>query len=62
MNQEYVLEQKRRFLKRTLNESLLKKYYVEINISEQFDQLKKVEVTLEKIRAVRGQEPQPVRL
>lgn len=60
MNQEYLLELKRRFLKKTLNESLLKKHYVEMNISEQFEQLKKLEVTLEKIRATRDQNLQLV--
>jgi len=51
MEDKTSLEGKHRWLKKALAESLQKKQLLEISISEQFEELKKLETSLEKIHA-----------
>jgi hypothetical protein len=44
------LEEKHRLLKEMLRENMEKKHYVEVNIREQLEELKKLEISLEKMR------------
>jgi hypothetical protein len=46
-----ALEERHRLMKEVLSENLKKKLFIEINIGEQFEELKKLEIALEKIRA-----------
>jgi predicted protein tyrosine phosphatase len=45
------LQEKYRLLKEALDESLKKKRLIEVNIGEQFEALKKLEISLEKKQA-----------
>jgi predicted protein tyrosine phosphatase len=45
------LQEKHRLLKEALDESLKKKRLIEVNIGEQFEALKKFEISLEKTKA-----------
>lgn len=46
-----LLEEKHRFLEQVLNENIQKKHSLEVAITEEFEELKKLEVSLEKMRA-----------
>jgi hypothetical protein len=48
MNTQLSLEEKHEFLKNRLNENLQKKHALELQISQQFEKLKKLEISLEK--------------
>jgi hypothetical protein len=48
MNAQLVLKGKHDSLKNELNENLQKKHALELQISQQFEELKKLEVSLEK--------------
>jgi len=50
-----ILEEKHRSLEQVLHENLQKKHSLEVAITEEFEELKKLEVTLERIRATRKQ-------
>ena len=51
MSEQLILEERHRLMKEVLSENLKKKLLFEINIGEQFEELKKLEIALEKIRA-----------
>jgi hypothetical protein len=51
MDECLSLEQRRSLLKKMISESLQKKLLVEMNIKEQFEELKRLEMSLEKMRA-----------
>lgn len=53
MSEQLTLEERHRLLKEVLLENLEKKRFIEMNISEQFEGLKKLEISLEKTRASR---------
>jgi hypothetical protein len=48
MNTQLALEEKHDTLKNGLNENLQKKHALELQISQQFEGLKKLEISLEK--------------
>jgi hypothetical protein len=48
MNVQLALEEKLSALKNGLNENLQRKHTLELQISQQFEELKKLEVSLEK--------------
>jgi hypothetical protein len=48
MNPELILREKRDSLKSGLEENLQKKHALELRISEQFEELKRLEIWLEK--------------
>ena len=48
MNAQLPLEEKHDLLKNGLAENLLKKHALELQITQQFEELKKLEVSLEK--------------
>jgi len=49
MSRQVLLEEKHRLLKKRLLENLEKKHFVEMKINQQFEKLKKLEISLEKI-------------
>ena len=51
MSERLTLEEKHRLLKEMLLENLEKKRFIEMNISEQFEGLRKLEISLEKMWA-----------
>jgi len=51
MSKLFLLEEKHRLLKKALHTNLKKKYSIEMNIRKQYEELKKLEIALEKIRA-----------
>lgn len=48
MNIQLILEEKHNLLKNGLNKNLQKKHALELQISQQFEELKKLEISLEK--------------
>jgi len=48
MNTQILLEEKRLLLKNELGENLQKKHALELKISKQFEELKRLEISLEK--------------
>lgn len=48
MNTQILLEEKHLLLKNKLGENLQKKHALELKISKQFEELKKLEISLEK--------------
>jgi hypothetical protein len=48
MNAQLALEKKHNLLKNGLSENLEKRYALELQISQQFGELKKLEISLEK--------------
>jgi hypothetical protein len=48
MNAQLSLKEKHGLLKNELNENLQKKHALELQISQQFEELKKLEISLEK--------------
>lgn len=48
MNAQLPLEEKHDLLKSGLNENLEKKHALELRISKQFEELKRIEISLEK--------------
>jgi hypothetical protein len=48
MNAELELEKKHDLLKNGLNENLQKRHALELQINQQFEELKKLEISLEK--------------
>jgi hypothetical protein len=48
MNAQLALEEKHDLLKNGLNENLQKKHALELQISQQFEELKELEISLEK--------------
>ena len=46
-----LLEEKHRFLERVLHENIEKKHSLEVAITEEFEELKRLEVSLEKMHA-----------
>jgi hypothetical protein len=48
MNPQLLLEEKRAVLKNELSENLQKKHILELKINEQFEQLKRMEISLER--------------
>lgn len=58
MDSQSLLEEKRRMLKEVLDENLHKKHLIELSIMDEFEQLKKLEISLEKMRLhVEGTQP-----
>jgi len=58
MNTQLLLEEKHFLLKNELGEKLQKKHVLELEITKQFEELKRVEISLEKrahLTAVEGQ-------
>ena len=53
MSEQLTLEERHRLLKEVLRENLERKRFIEMNIGEQFEGLKKLEILLEKMRASR---------
>ena len=56
MNTQVPLEKKHAFLKNGLAESLRKKHALELQITQQFEELKKLEISLEKSARVKPRE------
>ncbi|MGA2768608.1 MAG: hypothetical protein ABSF24_09895 [Candidatus Bathyarchaeia archaeon] len=48
MNTQLLLEEKHAVLKNELSENLQKKHSLELKINEQFEQLKRIEISLER--------------
>jgi hypothetical protein len=48
MNAQLALEEKRNSLKNGLNENLQKRHALELQINQQFEELRKLEISLEK--------------
>lgn len=48
MNAQLALEKEHNLLKNGLNENLQKRHALELQISQQFEELKKLEISLEK--------------
>ena len=51
MNEKLSLEEERRVLKKKLGENMNRKHLMEVMINKQFEKLKKLEISLEKIRS-----------
>jgi hypothetical protein len=56
MNTQLLLEEKHAVLKNELSENLQKKHSLELKINEQFEQLKRMEISLEKRAPVTASE------
>jgi hypothetical protein len=57
MNTQLLLEEKHAVLKNELSENLQKKHSLELKINEQFEQLKRMEISLERrVRASAAEE------
>jgi hypothetical protein len=51
MNKQLLLEEKHFLVKEKLRGNLAKKYSIEVRIREELEELKKLEISLEKMRA-----------
>lgn len=53
MSEQLTLEERHRLLKEVLRENSERKRFIEMNVGEQFEGFKKLEISLEKMRASR---------